>query len=207
MSSSALPSRDSATRPQPADLDPELRQILGPPPLYQGESEADYNQLYDHVRKAVLPKDVIEEIWVRDVVDLTWEANRLRRLKANLMDAASSQGLAVVLENLGDYKHDAERKASAYARGDSKTKTEVDQVLETAKVGRGIVEAQAFTSRINDFDRIDRLIMLSESRRNAALRETDRHREAMARRAREALTEIEDAEFEEVSPPNGQASK
>jgi hypothetical protein len=36
-------------------------------------------------------------------------------------------------------------------------------------------------------------------------REIHRHREAISLRMREALTEIEDAEFEEVSPPDGQA--
>ena len=34
---------------------------------------------------AIKPKDVLEEMWVRDVVDLTWETLRMRRLKAALL--------------------------------------------------------------------------------------------------------------------------
>ena len=30
------------------------------------------------------PKDFLEEIWVRDVADLSWEVFRLRRIKAKL---------------------------------------------------------------------------------------------------------------------------
>jgi hypothetical protein len=69
MSNDALPSSPPRTAPRRrvADLDPELRQILGPPPLYQGESEADYNLFYDRVRQTVSPNDLIEEIWARDM--------------------------------------------------------------------------------------------------------------------------------------------
>jgi hypothetical protein len=49
--------------------------------------------------------------------------------------------------------------------------------------------------------------MSSESRRNAVLRETDRHREAVARRKRDAVTEVEDVEYEEVEPRRGQAAE
>jgi hypothetical protein len=194
-----------ADRPAPAALDPELRQILGPPPLFEGESEAAYHQLYDRLRSAVSPKDVIEEIWVRDLADLVWETNRLRRLKAKLMDAARWQGMAAVLESVGIASYLAKQDASAYASGDSRAKAKVDPMLGKAKADRAIIEAQTLAARISDFERFDRLIMSSESRRNAVLREIDRHREAIALRVREALTEIEDAEFEEVSTPDGQA--
>jgi hypothetical protein len=161
-----IPPRRTVLRPP---LDPELRQILGPPPLFEGESEADYNQLYDRFRSAVSPKDVIEEMWVRDLADLGWETNRLRRLKAKLMDAARWQGMAVVLENLGSYTHEAKKDASAYAAGDSRAKAKVDQIFEKAKIDRGMIEAQTLAARISDFERIDRLMMWSESRRNAVL--------------------------------------
>ena len=45
------------------------------------------------------------------------------------------------------------------------------------------------------------MIARAEGRRNAALREVERHRAALARRLQEAVTEIEDAEFEDITPP------
>jgi hypothetical protein len=58
---------------------------LGPPPLIEGEDGTAYNQLYRSMTVAVKPKDFLEEIWVRDIVDLSWDVLRLRRLKAQLL--------------------------------------------------------------------------------------------------------------------------
>ena len=56
-------------------------EIFGPPPLLEGEDSKAYDTLLARVSGAVKPKDIIEEIWVRDIVNLTWEILRLRRLK------------------------------------------------------------------------------------------------------------------------------
>ena len=188
-------------------LDPELRQILGPPPLYEGESEENYNQLYDRVRRTVLPEDTIEEIWVRDVVDLTWEILRLRRLKAKLMDAAASQGLENILDTLGTNFITRGKLIESWASGDTDAKKDVDHLLKKAGFDKATIEAQTLSARLDDFDRIDRLIMQSEGRRNAVLREIDRHRDTVARRMRDALADIADAEFEDVPALKGQARK
>ena len=52
------------------------------------------------VTTAVVPADIIEEFWVRDVVDLVWEALRLRRLKASLLVSSTAAGLREVLKPL-----------------------------------------------------------------------------------------------------------
>jgi hypothetical protein len=59
--------------------------LLGAPPLVGGEDAAAYDELLARVAGAVAPADVLEEMWVRDVVDLAWETLRLRRLKALLL--------------------------------------------------------------------------------------------------------------------------
>jgi hypothetical protein len=61
---------------------------------------AAYEQLLAQVTAAVESADVIEEFWVRDVVDLTWEALRLRRLKAQLLKSSMAKGLRKVLDRL-----------------------------------------------------------------------------------------------------------
>ncbi len=193
----------AATNREPPTLDPELQRILGPPPLYEGEDKEAYDHLQARLRSAVIPQDVIEEIWVRDLADLVWETLRLRRLKARLMDAASVSELerlrrAAVpqflsrqsrLANLGGDKAAAESK--------------VDDLLGKASTDRGILEALTLSARLNDFERIDQLIMQSEGRRTTVLKEIDRHRDVLARRLREAVADIEDAEFEEVTAPDG----
>jgi hypothetical protein len=52
---------------------------LGPPVLLMGEDESEYNRLLAQVAAAVGPTDVIEEFWVRDVVDLELRPRVLQR--------------------------------------------------------------------------------------------------------------------------------
>jgi hypothetical protein len=63
----------------------DLKSLLGPPLLLEGEDAGAYDALYGHIRTAVAPRDVLEEIWARDVVDNLWEMLRLKRLKVSLM--------------------------------------------------------------------------------------------------------------------------
>src|SRR5882724_9345772 len=75
--------------------------LFGRPPLLEGEDTAAYDELLVRISGAVKPTDIFEEIWIRDIVDLVWEAFRLRRLKACLMTAgarkALTKGLAPVV--------------------------------------------------------------------------------------------------------------
>ena len=57
---------------------------LPPPPLIEGENAAAYDDLLARISGTLKPADILEEIWVRDVVDLVWDAFRLRRFKAHL---------------------------------------------------------------------------------------------------------------------------
>lgn len=63
----------------------QRKSIFGPAPIIQGEDIKLYEDLLEEVRDYVNPKDVIEEIFVHDVVDLTWEILRWRTAKASLI--------------------------------------------------------------------------------------------------------------------------
>lgn len=70
-----------------ASLRPDLKALLGPPPLLDGEDPSAFDAHYEEIRSTVAPRDHLEEIWVRDVVNIRWETSRLKRLKATLMGA------------------------------------------------------------------------------------------------------------------------
>ena len=55
--------------------------LFGPPPLIEGEDAAAYDQLLVRIYAAVKPIDIIDEIFIADVVPSEWEVLRLRRLK------------------------------------------------------------------------------------------------------------------------------
>jgi hypothetical protein len=58
--------------------------------------------LLARVTETLKPADVLEHIWLRDIVDLSWEVFRLRRLKVELMSAAAWEGVAKVFEPFVD---------------------------------------------------------------------------------------------------------
>jgi hypothetical protein len=65
------------------------------------------------------------------------------------------------------------------------------------------VMAEAFAEVIDPFERIDRLVASAEARRNNALCEIDRHREAFGAAVRRGVDEVQDAEFQDVPVGGG----
>jgi hypothetical protein len=55
-------------------------QKLGTSPVLKGEDKTVYDELLNTVWADLRPTDIIERIWVRDIVDDTWEIFRRRRL-------------------------------------------------------------------------------------------------------------------------------
>ena len=168
------------------------------PVLLEGEDEALYAKLLTQVTAAVAPTDVIEEFWVRDVVDLLWEAMRLRRLKASLLRSSTNKGLEQLLTSLIGYIEAAELANGWYAREKDAVK-EVQKLLDSAGLTMDSVMSQTLSWKLNDVERIDHMLASAEARRHMVLREIDRHRAAVALRLQLAAKQVEDAEFSDVS--------
>ena len=173
--------------------------LLGPPPVITGEDPDEFLELLDRVREDAKPNGIIEEIFVRDSVDLLWEIRRLRRLKASLLQAAAHKGLEKVLEPLVA-RFDAETLADNWARRRPSAIAKVDKVLAAAGLNLDAVMAEALALRLDDIERIERMIASQEGRFEAALREIDRHRAVLAEALRGAAKGIEEAEYEELAP-------
>lgn len=174
----------------------DVQALLGPPPLFRSEDKEAYGELLARVQASVQPKDIIEEFWVRDVVDLVWEALRLRRLKANLITGTVRKALAKVLRSMS-YPN-PEREASSWEAQDEGAEELVESWLKEYQYSMDVVMAQALRMRLDDIERIDRMITSAEMRRHAVLREVDRHRAALAEGLRRAAQNVQDAEFTEV---------
>jgi hypothetical protein len=168
---------------------------FGPAPLIEGEDAGAYDELLVRISAAVRPADIFEEIWVRDIVDLVWEAFRLRRLKACLMTVGARKALAHGLSPLVGWAQ-ADGLARSWAARAPGALAAVEEHLVTAGIGLEGVVAQGLCTELGNVERIDRMIMAAEARRNAALREIDRHRATLGRLLRQAVLE---AEAEEVA--------
>lgn len=176
--------------------------LFGAPPLLQGEDSVAYDDLLARVSGAVELKDIIAEIWVRDVVDLTWEIIRMRRTKASFLNSKLPDALLEIMRPLMGFVP-ASKLSAKWRERDPAAIQKVDQELASADLSIADVGAAALVEHFEDVEKIDHLIMIMEKRRDSALREIDRHRTALADRLRQAL-QSEDAEYEDVPPKDGQ---
>jgi hypothetical protein len=172
---------------------------FGPAPLIEGEDAAAYDEFLMRITCAVRPVDIFEEIWVRDIVDLVWEALRLRRFKASQVTAGARSAMAQLLAPRLGWPQ-AEGLARSWAAREPGALASVNEHLAVAGSGVEALAAQGLCIRLDNVERIDRMIMTAEARRNATLREIDRHRETLGRRLRQAVAkaEAQDATFEIV---------
>ena len=177
------------------------RALLGPRPLIDGEDGTNYDVILERISVDVAPMDFVEEIWVRNVADLVWESIRLRHLKSQLLRAAAHEGLARVLTPLLDWPS-ADRLSRQWALGDEEAAAEVERLLGRAGLTIDAVMAQTLAARIDDVERIDRMVIIAEARRDAVLREIRSRRLAFGQALRRAGDAI-DAEFEDVAPGSG----
>jgi hypothetical protein len=80
--------------------------LFSSPVLLAGEDDAAYHELLSRVRTAINPVDVIDEMFVVDVVSLEWEVLRWRRLKSSLMRTRGLEALKQFLcQHLDYYEH------------------------------------------------------------------------------------------------------
>jgi hypothetical protein len=162
----------------------------GAPPVIAGESRAAYDELLGRMTRTLAPADVIEHMFLRDVVDLAWEVLRLRRLKANLMACAAHQGVATLLRPLIEEDSDRALLARGWAARRDGAVEKVESLLAAAGFGPDHVAAATFASASYDMERIDRMMAAAERRRNSALFNVEYHRERFGRALRRELDEV-----------------
>jgi hypothetical protein len=160
------------------------------PSLVEGDDGPTYAQLAARIRAAVAPTNVIEEIWARDVADLTWDVVRLRRLKAGLFRVGASDGMAEIMRGM-EGSIPARARVQGWTARDPAVVNAVNTQLSAAGLDMGDVATSTFAARIDQFDRIERMLAAAEVRRAAALHAIDNRR--AAERARAAAEEAERA--------------
>jgi hypothetical protein len=184
-----------AARPKKTSIE-----IFGPPPLIAGEDSSRYDEFVTRLFAAVRPKDVIEEMIVRDVAYHDWEMLRLRRIKSGLFASGLQTSLVAILLSAPKITEAKARDlAQRYVARDASAAKEVDKILASVGLSIDVAIANTMTVRLHDFEAIERLIASAEARRHAALRELERRRSALAE-ALQREEDVVDADFEDVGP-------
>jgi hypothetical protein len=167
-------------------------------PLLPGESQSDYVSVAGRFVTTSRPRDTIEEFLVRDVIDLTWEILRLRRTKAGIITASMGDGVSEILGHFGYDFLEINALSKSWAAGDKNAGKEVNAILTKAGMTIDEVTAKTLECKLDVLERLDRMLASAEARRNNALREIDRHREALGAAMRQSVDEVEDADFQDV---------
>jgi hypothetical protein len=132
---------------------------------------------------------------------LSWEVLRLRRLKARYLTAQVAAQIAGYLKTACGTSQ-TQKLLPEWEAGDPAAMARVDEIL--GRSGSPTVEsitAHVLLANSEHLERIERMIMNAEARRNAAVRENERHRSSIAEALRRANEEaVVEAEFEDVKP-------
>ena len=144
---------------------------LGRAALLRSESPESYRALAEQCAAAITPRDMIEEVMLRDYVDLTWEIVRLRRMQPHVVAIASPDAERYVAAEL----------AAAEVRG-------ANGEAASRPAGRGevtedTIEAHAFVRELDAIDALERLVADKEAMRRAVLRDLEAWRAGAAWRA------------------------
>ena len=178
------PSEFSHPLPRPDFTVIDPGEFFASRPLLPGESASLYDELLAKAKAAVQPTDVVEMIWVRNAVDLIWDAQRLRRLKTHLLKEARTRAVVASLA--------LEAKLMArWQTGDPDARAAVEAKFAAQGLSWDAVTAQVLLSNLTEFERLERLIASADGRWERALTNIARRRDGLAqelRRVAEAAT-------------------
>jgi hypothetical protein len=153
-----------------------IKKLWGPPPVLTAEGQEDYWKLAVAMAQAVEPANGIEWIYLKDIVDYTWNIRELRKYQAQVIRVAEEKYHRM---NPGDRAHNQRYFATALG------------------------STELFLEGLETFESINKLLEVAESRRTAMLNEIESCRKILASRLRKASDDIIDGDFSEPAPVCG----
>ena len=169
-------------------------------PLLEGESGDDLNSFRIAAMAAIQPRDAIEAVWLQDFISYTWESMRLRRLKVDFVTKAQTAALHRILNNLSSDELPVSTQKVLirnWAKQDPAAIDEVNRLLTSLGQSMDSVVATAFKDQLDYIDQVERLIGHYDQRRDNAIKELDKRRDTLARRAYVFSQTFSDANFTE----------
>ncbi len=185
----------------------DVRELLGPAWIIEGEDPRRYEQLLARVADAVGPADFIDWLLIKDVAAHTWEIQRSRqhretvirmgRLKAlqQILDQATGEEEFLCIGRNGKN----EELAIDWLNGDPEAAKRVAETLQASGFSLTDVAAHAITVMAVELERIDLQVERRESRRDSLLRQIERRREGWEKRVQRASEEVIEVEFSEIA--------
>ena len=171
------------------------RDLLGPPPILDGEDLNAYNEILDRVFNAVGATDFIDEILAHDISDAAWSKIRWRRVlaafvtdqvqkwvddeafclasaQAKLLGGPEKENMDGLLE--AGLELSAEERAAKYPHAHKKFKELFSAAKSTLNLD--LIQAEVSVKNLDTIERLNDLIAIAQRRIDEVMRELDRRR-------------------------------
>jgi hypothetical protein len=199
-------------QPQSTATDPsEFKMPFGRPAVLSSESVITYDAIVARFLECIKPRDFIENMFVNDVIDFTWDVLRYTRHKMLTMERQFSRRLEY---QANQAKLQAQRKEAVAQRTQTANAptTVLDRMIELEQVvfdspndvaailkrtPNELDHARGLEDSIEYHERLDRLQGIAVARRNDALQQISLYRQGLGQNLRQVSDEIIDAEFSE----------
>jgi hypothetical protein len=181
--------------------DHSLSHLLQTKPLLITESSDNYELVRNRFIDEIGPHGIVEQLYVEDVIYLSWEILRLRRCWTNIINSAFRGALEKILAELLRQPdalietHESHAKELALDWfSDQKARSRALKILEQFGLDETAIEAEAIRNRIADLERLDKLLASRESRLRRALHGIAEYRTSLAQQLRVSSKRIIDGE-------------
>ena len=181
----------------PHPKDPQAAAVLPASPLVINESTEQFQSIHDALIQEIKPRGMIEQIYVKDIADLTWEILRIRRFKTAILDTQFSSAAEKVLKELllqigHDYTEAREAATDAAGKWftDKETREWGQKVLQQFQLDESAIEARSYAEKTSNFEALDKLEASLMSRRDKSLRCIAEYRIGLAHELQETSDRI-----------------
>jgi hypothetical protein len=182
--------------------------LLPMAPLLVTETADDYNAIRDALTHQIKPGGILDQIYVVEVADLTWQIQRLRRWKTAILNTAFASALERIFDELltraGYGSLEAARDIAQRWFTNRQVRKKGAKLLRQFKLDESAIEAEAFRKSSKAIELLDRLLASAEARRNKALRAITEYRSGLARQLEESSDRIIDGEVLAVDDGRGE---
>jgi hypothetical protein len=164
------------------------RSILVPnPPLLVTESADEFESMSAELEAEIQPRGYIERMYAAEIACIVWEIQRWRRSRAAIINAAFNPALERLLRQLlaGTEAEDAAEDLAYRWFTNAAAKEQVAAILGRFGLDESAIEAQAIRQTLPELEQLDKMVAMSELRRDRALLGVAEYRDGLARRLRQ----------------------
>jgi len=154
--------------------------------LLPGENRVEFDTIREMMVDEVKPETNLEWLWLLDLIELSWEILRYRRLKQRVLESCRSSAIESILLRLDSMgaPDEASSEVRLHVRRnvtdwgvDPRAAVEIEARLRDQGFGDVAINAEVYCHAQTAFGMFDGLMRSAQSRRIALLREISFRRE------------------------------